>query len=230
VLMDAHDVATWCRTRPGSATWCVRQFVEGQLTNAWHLFHYRNGIRLWAADQVEHFCPGLCPEAAGEAREGLRTSAALQEENGFCPKPQFVNSRLDLLRAAAALSLDDDRTKLVQARLHCFPYLEAYRLGGHLAYLNRIVDWAERQGVPLVLLDMPVSADLDVQLHPKAFATYRTALAELERTRRVRVLRASRDAVHLTDTDFADLIHLNASGAARLSRWLREALEQGESP
>ena len=59
-----------------------------------------------AADQIEHFCPGLCPEAAGEAREGLRTSAALREENGFCPKPQFVNSRLDLLRLASAMSPD----------------------------------------------------------------------------------------------------------------------------
>ena len=43
------------------------------------------------------------------------------------------------------------------------------------------------------------------------------------------VLRASREAVGVTDADFADLIHLNASGTARLSAWLRQALADPSS-
>lgn len=217
VLMDTHDVAVSMRARPDTATWCLRQFVEGRLTSAWCLFHYRNGIRLWSVDRIDHLCPGLSPTAAAEAREGLRTSATLGEENGYCPRPQFVNGRLDVLKAA-------------QVRFDRFPYLENYRLGGHLAYLHRLMDWAESQGVSLVLVDMPVSADLENGMHPEAFAAYRAALAEIERTRGVYVLRASREATSLTDADFADLIHLNASGAARLSRWLREMLDHGGPP
>src|SRR5260370_37606041 len=98
--MDRHDVATWIRTRPGPATGCLRQFVAGQLTNAWHLFHYRNGIRLWAADRIEHLFPGLSPAAAADARDGLRTSSTLREQNGYCPRPQIIICRLDVLKAA----------------------------------------------------------------------------------------------------------------------------------
>jgi hypothetical protein len=85
-------------------------------------------------------------------------------------------------------------------------------------------DWCDRHGVALVLVDMPVSVDLEETLHPKEFADYRAALAELERTRGLRVLRASRAALGATDDDFADLIHLNAHGTARLTAWLRRQL------
>jgi hypothetical protein len=72
---------------------------------------------------------------------------------------------------------------------------------------------------------MPVSADLE-KMHAPAFALYRAALAEVERSRGVRVLRATRPAVGLGDDDFADPIHLNAAGAAKLSAWLRNEIER----
>jgi hypothetical protein len=79
----------------------------------------------------------------------------------------------------------------------------------------------------MVLVDMPVSADLE-QRHAPAYADYRQALADVEQAEGVRVIRAGCATVGLGDEDFADLIHLNAQGSARFSGWLRRQLE--ESP
>jgi hypothetical protein len=106
-----------------------------------------------------------------------------------------------------------------------FNFLDNYALGGHLRYLHQLLDWARTNDITLLLLDMPVSADL-VRQYPEVFAAYEQALAEVERTRGVSVLRASRQEVGLGDDEFADLIHLNATGTARLSAWLREHLER----
>jgi hypothetical protein len=116
-----------------------------------------------------------------------------------------------------------DRQKASGAVPTCFPFLEHYQLG-YLPYLDCLLGWAERRAVTVVLVDLPVPADLEERLYPQVFASYRAALAEVERTRGVRVLHATRPAVGLTDADFADQIHLNASGAARLSAWLRSRL------
>ncbi len=75
----------------------------------------------------------------------------------------------------------------------------------------------------VVLVDMPVTADVEVPYAP-AFAAYRAALAAVERSRGVRVVRASRQAVGLMEIDFADRIHLNARGRERLNPWLRGQL------
>jgi hypothetical protein len=214
VLMDFGDLLCWARHRPESIEWCLRHFAKARVTRLWNLFRFRNGIRLWAADCAERLWPGVCPEAAAVAREGLRFSAALHQGNGFAPRPQFRAGRLDHLRAGGHIPPR-------------FSFLEKYRLGGHLAYLHHLLDWAAAHGVGVVLVDMPVSPDLEERLYPQAFAQYRAALADLERQRGVRVLRATRGAVGLGDADFADLIHLNAAGCARLSQWLRRALAEG---
>jgi hypothetical protein len=75
-----------------------------------------------------------------------------------------------------------------------------------------------------VLVDLPVSAELEEGICPRPFAAYRAVLDEVERTRGVRVLRATRGAVGLTDAQFCDLIHLNGEGKARLSAWVRREL------
>jgi hypothetical protein len=92
--------------------------------------------------------------------------------------------------------------------------------------VHRLIDWARQHSTDIVLVDMPVSADLDEIRSPEVFARYRQALAEVERVEGVRVLRASRAAVGLGDEDFGDLIHLNARGSARFSAWLRRQLEE----
>jgi hypothetical protein len=89
--------------------------------------------------------------------------------------------------------------------------------------LLRIRAWAEQQGAELVLMDMPVTADLEAE-HAAAFAVYRQLLRELEQKHGLCVLRGDRVAVGLDDYYFADQAHLNAAGSNSLSCWLRGAL------
>jgi lysophospholipase L1-like esterase len=103
--------------------------------------------------------------------------------------------------------------------------MDRYRVGAaYLASLDRLLAGAARQGVPVLIVDLPVSADLDDRLYPAQFAAYRTALADAAAARGVAVLHATRAAVGLTDADFSDLVHLNGEGAAKMSAWLRTAI------
>jgi hypothetical protein len=212
-LMDWSDLGTWVRHRPRSREWAVRHFLQGRLAQTWQLFRHRNGIRLWAAARAERAWPGSFPEAAKDARTSVEYSRALREGNGYAPNSGFRERRLSDLKAAGW-----EPTSFWQ--------LDGYRLGEHLGYLHRILDWADAHGTAAVLVDMPVAAELDRRMFPREFAEYRAALAEVERGRGVRVLRASRAAVGLDDRHFADLIHLNADGARRLSDWIRRELER----
>ena len=211
-LMKPGDLPCWVRYRPHAIEWGLRQYVQGQLAHTWKLFYYRNGIRLWAADHLEQLTPGVCSDVAAEARDGLRYTQALRSNHGYAPRPEF-QARSHTQRKA---------TGMAEQR---FPFLEKYRVGEHLSYLNHLLDWSTANGVDLVLVDMPVTADLEDRMHHDPYVCYHEALANFERTRGVRVVRATRDSVGLTDDDFADLIHLNASGSARFSAWLRGALQ-----
>jgi hypothetical protein len=211
--MSGGDLLDWIRCRRSAAEWGVRQYVQGRVEGLWQLYRYRNGIRLWAANQVEQLRPGLCPEAATEARFNQRYGAALHRAQGFAPHEGFQRSCFASLKTAVDLA-------------PCFTYLNGYRVGEYATYLQRMLDWAEAHDVAVVLVDMPVSADLEERLYPQVFAGFRTVLGDVQQQRGVRVLRASRSAVGLSDADFADLIHLNAHGTARLSAWLRHALEE----
>jgi hypothetical protein len=210
-LMKPGDLPCWIRYRPTAGEWGVRHFIQGRMAHVWSLFYYRNGVRLWAANQVEQVWPELCADVAAEAREGARYAQAMRQNHGYAPRPEF-QIRSHTARKAAGAS---EKT---------FPFLHKYHVGEHLKYLLHLLDWAEQSRVDIVLVDMPATADLEEKMHREAYATYHDALAQVERSRGVRVLRASRAAVGLSDDDFADLIHLNASGSARLSAWLRREL------
>jgi hypothetical protein len=210
-LMDWHDLPRWVRYRPEAADWAPRQFLWERLGRLWGLYYHRNGIRLWAADRVERRWPGPFAGAAAEARQGLERSAALRRADGYAPDCDTQTRSLADLKAHGLSGPP-------------IPFLDHYQLGGHLRYLSRLLDRARGQGVAVVLVDMPVSADLEDRLHPEEFARYRAVLADLERQRGVTVLRAGRAAVGVDDTHFADLVHLNARGAARMSAWLRDQL------
>jgi hypothetical protein len=212
-LMDCDDVTAWVRQRPRSAEWCLRQVFWDRVARCWQLGYYRNGIRLWAADAVDRLCPGPFADAAAEARKGLRRSADLAAGHGYAPDPDTQARRLDRMKAA-----HNDLGPV-------FGFLKDYRLGEHLGNLHRLLEWADRQGTAVVLVDVPVPADLE-GLYPDAFRRYREALAEAGRAHGVRVLSATREGVGLGDEDFGDLIHLNAAGAAKFSAWLRRQLEQ----
>jgi hypothetical protein len=209
-LMDWHDLPRWVRYRPEAADWAPRQFLWERLGRLWQLYAYRNGIRLWAADQVEQCWPGPFADAAAEARKGLRRATALHGPDGYAPDADTRVRSLAYLKAHGTNGPP-------------IPFLDGYHLGGHLRYLHRLLDWAHGRGVAVVLVDMPVSADLE-ELHPSAFARYRAALAEVAKQHDVPVLHAGRNALGLDDTHFADLVHLNSRGAARMSAWLRDQL------
>jgi hypothetical protein len=212
-LIDTGDLVEWLRDRPQSAAWAARHFAQSRLERAWQLYRYRNALRLWAADQVEQVFPGVCPQAAAEAQANRRCWAALRRGHGFAPHPAHQQrSFSEFQRHGVADAVP-------------FGFLTHFRIGEHLACLHRLLQWADAAGVPLVLLDMPVTADLEERRFPEAFARYRTVLAGLERSGQVKVLRGSRQTVGLDDRDFADLIHLNARGTQRFSNWLRHALE-----
>jgi hypothetical protein len=211
-LMDLEDVAAWVTARPQSAEWVIRHYARGRLSRLWQLYRYRNAIRFWATDCVESICPGFAPQAASEMRAYRAYAEAMRRGDGFAPNPGFRDRRLDLLKAAGFTC-------------ESFTYLDRFRMGEHLVYFRRIVDWAAEAGVPIVLVDMPVTAELDEGLHAAAFAEYRAWLARVQRELGLRVLRADRGTVGLTDAEFADFIHLNGAGALRLSAWLRGQLD-----
>lgn len=207
-IMTSADVGRWWRHRPDRRGWAIRHFAQGRLQALWQLYHRRAALQLWAAAHVERVAPGSCPEAAAEAAADRAYQAALGEP--FAPRPEMRGRRLDELKRAGAVPP--------------FGFLAKFRLGGYLSYLGEIIDWCAARGVELVLLDMPVSADLDQALHPGEYGRYREALADVARRRGVRVIWATREAVGLGDADFADLVHLNACGSAKLARWLRGEL------
>jgi hypothetical protein len=215
-LMDLADVLEWTRRRPAQAEWCWRHYLEEHLGRLWSLRYYRNAIRLCLADLAETWRPGTCPQTADEARYWLRFSALLRSPNGFAPRWEHHEQTLADLHAR----------NLVETR---FGFLENYQVGGHVQYLHRLLDWGAEHGTAVVLLEMPMAAELEGP-YAAAFAAYRTALANVERTRGVPLLHATREALGLDDTYFADRAHLNGHGRARLGAWLRARLTELGTP
>jgi hypothetical protein len=219
-LMTPGDVATWVRLRPDAAEWVVRHYALGKLGQVSSLWRYRHGIRMWAATEGDRLLPGSCPASFSEADELREYADALRGGSGYAPLRGFRAGNFAAVKAAGKVPAE-------------FPYLNRYRTGSHLKYLHRLIDWCESNGVSLVLVDMPVTADLEA-MHAAAFAEYRGRLAELEMKRLEEpqlsgvysVIRATRDEVGLTDAHFADLIHLNPVGARTLSRWVRGRLQE----
>jgi hypothetical protein len=179
----------------------------------WQLFYYRNGIRLWAADMADKLWPGAFPQAVTEARKGLYQSEAWQNGHGYSAMPMSPGARLDLRKAAGTIETS-------------FHFMDNYRIEGYRSYLDRLLRWAERHRVPILLVDMPVPADLEQRLYPREFVSYHQFLREVESSYQVPVVCDTRQAAGLTDADFCDLVHLNTDGNARFSAWLRRTIEE----
>ena len=210
-LMGWGDLVGWVRLRPDSAGWVTRHFLQARLGRASNLFRYRHGVRMWAALEADAVVPGSCPESVREADELREYSDALRSGHGYAPLKGFRTGNFAAVKAAGKVP-------------RSFPYLDKYRTGSHLRYLHKLIDWCAERGVALVLVDMPVTAELEA-MYAAAFAEYRGRLAEVERERNLTVIRGSREAVGLGDGHFADLIHLNPTGARQFSGWLRTELQ-----
>ena len=209
-LMGWCDVAEWVRLRPDSGEWVIRHFLQSRVGRASNLFRYRHGIRMWAATEADCLFSGSCPQTIEEARELSASADAVTSGSGYAPAQGYSIGRHDIAKAYGV-----QQTSL--------PYLHKYRTGSHVKYLNKLIDWCESNEVALVLVDMPVTSDLEA-LYPAAFGEYRDLLADIEMGRKVRIVRASSATVGLSDAHFADLIHLNREGARVLSGWLRNQL------
>jgi hypothetical protein len=205
-LMTWGDLAECVRTRPDVAEWETRHFLQARLGRCWAAFRYRHGIRMWAAATADEAFPGSFPASAKEARDGRTLSESLRTGSGYVPTAGFAFRQYDNVKATNAPQPP-------------FGFLDKYRTGSHLKYVDKMLDWAGERGSEIVLVEMPVTADLEAK-YAAAVAEFRTRLAEIEARRRVRIVRATRDAVGLTDADFADLIHLNHVGARKLSTWV----------
>jgi hypothetical protein len=206
-LMTWGDWLGWVRLRPESAGWVTRHFLRARAAGASNLAHHRHGIRMWAACRAEEVVPGESPAAFREADELRERAELLRAGNGYVPARGFAAGSYPAAKAAGVSQ-------------PAFAFLQNYRTGSHLKYLHRLIEWCAAGGTELVLLDVPVTADLEAEF-PAAFAEYRTRLAELERDHGVRVIRPD---AGLTDADYADVVHLNRTGAARLSDRVRAEL------
>jgi len=207
-IMTTGDVEDWRRTRPDAGEWVARHYAKGKLAKASALYQHRFGIRMWAASECEIFAPGSCPESAAEARRQCELDDALRTGCGFAPTKYYRYRRYDHWKRDGWVAPP-------------FAYLANYKTGSHLKYLHRLLDWAEANDTEVLLIDMPVTADLEAR-HPAEFAEYRKRLDEVSRSRGVTIL-DGREA-DLDDRHFADLIHMNCSGTARFSVWLRGTL------
>ncbi|QEL15511.1 hypothetical protein [Limnoglobus roseus] len=206
-LMTFGDAVEWAKTRPDSRAWVLRQYALARASRVSSLWQYRHGIRMWAALQFDE-----STESAREAKELRRYSDALRGEDGYAPAAGFVEQRYDHVKAT-------------NGTLPPFAFLNKYKTGSHRTYLHKLICWAGDNAVSLVLVDMPVTEDLEKQ-YPEAFAEYRKLLAEEEAAHGLLVIRAHRDIVGITDAGFADTIHLNGVGATVLSRWLKAKLDE----
>lgn len=216
-LLTFDDVRDWERTRPDAAEWVTRHYWQGRLGEAWGAYRYRHGIKMWAASVADGVSPGCCPETLSEAKRQRQIGEDIAARRGHAPTQWFAGRSYEQMKQSGWEQPP-------------FEYLARYRTGSHLKYLHRLIDWCEANGVAVVLIDMPTTADLE-RRHPAEFAEYRTRLSEVETTRGVCVLRATREAVGLGDRHFADLIHPNADGSAVLSAWVKMELQRvgGES-
>jgi len=210
-LMTWGDLVEWNRLRPESGEWVTRHFLQSRIGQASNLYRYRHGMRMWLASEAERQSPGCCGEAASEAAILREQSETLRDGNGYCPARGYAVGRYDRVKASGAPQAP-------------FAFLDRYRTGSHLKFLHRLMDWCDARGVTLVLIDMPVTADLETR-YAAEFFEYRNRLIELERDRGAVVIRPTRHVVGLTDAHFADVIHMNREGARRFSDWLKGQLD-----
>jgi hypothetical protein len=206
-IMEWNDVQDWRRTRPEAGDWILRRYLRGQAMKASGTYRYRHGFRMFCAKTLQEEIRGTCPESYLEAKRFHDQAEKLANGRGYAPTLYWWNRKYSDMKADGWTAPP-------------FEYLARYKTGSHLKYLHRLLDWADEHGTEVVLLDMPVTADLE-QRHAKEFAEYRAHLAEVVKTRRVTYLNMHRDVVRLNDDHFADIIHLNRTGANMLSTWLK---------
>ncbi|MGE3804575.1 MAG: hypothetical protein AB7K24_07870 [Gemmataceae bacterium] len=216
-LIDTSDVPRAVCYFPRRAPWLLGRFAGGAVRTWWALYDNREGIRRWLAECFDGVCPGVCSDAAQEARNGQATYLCLQRPRGLEPTyPVPPRLRYSHLKATGQAT-------------DYFPFLDNFEITGYLPYLDGIIDQCAEAGVPLVLVRFPGTEDLENRVHRSEFAQFDLLLDKLEAEGRVRILTPTREEIGLTDADFTDLIHLNADGSRKFSIWLHDALNEDDA-
>ena len=151
-LMSVSDVATSVAARPDSAEWVIRRLPSRS---------HRTPLESVLLPQRHSPLGGRhCRQPlAGPVSRRRRTST---RERRACPR----TAPRRRFRSAARVPTGSARLRQSRGGVaEAFPFLEKYRItGGHFSYLQRLLDWAEQQHVEVVLVDMPVSADLEADV------------------------------------------------------------------
>jgi hypothetical protein len=211
-LMSYSDCVEACRVRPDAASWFIKHYSQNQLADCSAIWKHRHGLRMAAADQFTQLFPKSCPESREEALRQKDYADRLQVSNGYAPAQYFATRHYSDMKLAGWVAPP-------------FEYLAKYKTGSHLKYLEKLVEQARANQCDLVLVEMPLTADLE-ERHATEVTTFRLVFREFCQSRNLPRLVATRTEVGLSDSDFADLIHLNAGGAERLSKWLKVELQQ----
>ncbi|MFN4261520.1 MAG: hypothetical protein ACK4RK_19730 [Gemmataceae bacterium] len=211
-LMDARDVVRWIGERPQEMGWCLEKYSGERLLSLCPVLYHRKGIRGYLTQRAVACCPNVLASHAVTVQENLDNHAKLHTPRGLTESGPVQPSQRLPVRKAAGLPYQSA------------VFLERYDPQRLRNYLDHLVAAVQERGIPLVLVDMPLCADLEHN-HPHEFATYRSILADLELRHRVVILRPTRADVGLTDQDFCDEAHFNADGTARFSAWLKKTIE-----
>ena len=209
-IYAAADVRDIARTRPDAANWTMRRFADGRLRQASALYQHRRGLYLAAADVAGSVDVRIAPETCAIAARDFGYAVGLRDSRGYAPAPWFANANY-AERKARGESFPP------------FDFLERYRFGSHFAYLERLQ--TERGETTVVLIEMPYTADFETRFAAR-LAEFRTRITAWETERGWTILRATREALQLTDADFGDFVHLNRGGAAKLTTWLKVELQR----
>jgi hypothetical protein len=215
-LMDSGDLVRWARRRPDKAFRGVREFVRERVVTPVPLAYHADGLRFWAATRLDEVLPGFSAPTARKSLKNLDDSAVIRGREGYLPRGRvYPEGRLSVRKAQGRQEPP-------------FIYLNRYDVRGHLSYLQGLLEWARARDVEVVLVEMPMSADVEREF-PREFATFRAVLRETARAHGLRLLRPTRQRLGLTDAEFLDDAHLNADGVRRFSTWLRNTLETAEA-
>ena len=153
-MMTASDLKLAAVARPRSAAWYAWNFGSERAARIWQLYYHRREFVCVWRKPLSDSCRAF-PADAAEARRGITVSTALRTGNGFTGHPPVTPAvRLDAQKAAGQVP-------------DSFLFMNRYRVGpAYMACLDRMLVRAARQNVPVLIVDMPVPADLDQRIYP----------------------------------------------------------------
>lgn len=211
-LYSWADLQEACAVRPELTSWYRKHYGRTHLANLSAIWKHRHGLRMASAAAFLERFPESVSEAAAEAQRLRRSTERIRHGNGYAPAEYFATRRYSDMKASGWVAPP-------------FQALAKYQTGSHLRFLKKLAEELASSGAQLVLLEMPLTADLETRHAAECRQFQRDLRAFLKDYPDVRHLAAARQAVNLSDDHFSDLIHLNSGGADKLSRWLKQQLE-----